>query len=80
MRGSDHFGQIIYGESLQLATRFSLEEREFSRACAMVALVFGRPVQSRVSGQPVLPRWHGRFTTCMAPSPARFTSPPACRA
>ncbi len=56
MRGSDHFGQIIYGESLQLATRFSLEEREFFlRVRNGETLVFGRPVQSRVSGQPVLP-------------------------
>lgn len=56
IRGSDAQGQVIYGEGIDPAKIQNLGIREFyQRARTERTLVFGVPVQSRISGEWLLP-------------------------
>ena len=56
VRGSDAAGRVIYGEQVDLAHPQDLTIREFyARVKTARQLVFGIPVQSRISGEWVLP-------------------------
>ncbi|MRW92882.1 response regulator [Duganella sp. FT80W] len=56
VRGSNAAGQVIYGEQVDLERPQDLTVREFfARVQTAHELVFGIPVQSRISGEWVLP-------------------------
>ncbi len=56
VRGSDAVGRVVYGEQIDLQRPQDLTVREFyARTTAAQGLVFGLPVQSRISGDWVLP-------------------------
>nr|WP_315254742.1 response regulator [uncultured Duganella sp.] len=56
VRGADAAGRVIYGEQIDLSRPQDLSVREFfGRAQAEHELIFGIPVQSRITGEWVLP-------------------------
>jgi PAS domain S-box-containing protein len=56
VRGSDAVGRVVYGEQIDLQQPQDLTVREFyAHMTAASGLVFGLPVQSRISGDWVLP-------------------------
>ncbi|NYE60938.1 PAS domain S-box-containing protein [Duganella sp. 1224] len=59
IRGADAAGRVVYGEQIDLRRPQDLTVREFyARVVAAPGLVFGLPVQSRISGDWVLPLVH----------------------